>query len=403
MRVPGVHVHYCPRRQTLNDLYMRTARRVRGNDKAAAATPKPAAAHPGGTGSLLGGLRREIGSLLDFPDFARGWILRAALQARALLRQTRFDAVVTSGPPHAAHIAGVLATWGRSVPLIADFRDPWADQLRHGAVRRVPWLQRAMIPRLERLVLRRAARIISNTQEFAGRLQGLGTGRAVHFVPNGIDRERLPGRPETLYDGFSIAHVGTLYLGRDFSPVFKAIALFSLRHPDARGQFKLRVAGVLDGHHAQLFDEQMKAAGLTDLVELHGLVPNDQALDLLNRSHLALVLAQNQPMQIPAKLYECLGLHVPTLVISESDSAAAREAQRLGAHTRESTDIEGICQVIERVWRAGGARHSPTESIDYQDLALEMDGTSRAHRLAANAIRKSEASLTGLAGERGVG
>jgi glycosyltransferase involved in cell wall biosynthesis len=373
-QTPGVTVHYCARRTTLNDTYVRVARRVRGRKDSPATPATKQDANPGQNGRMLRSMRREIASLLDFPDFARGWILRSSSKARQLLAQGRFDAVVTTGPPHAAHLAGVLATLGRPEPVVADFRDPWSHQLLQETNPSViPWLYRSVIPRLERLVLRRASRIITNTREFRDQVSANGAAGKVHFLPNGIDPERLPGPTDKLYEGFSIAYVGTLYLGRDFSPVFKAMRLLAERHAQDRGQLRLRVAGTMDGQHGQLFHEQMKSANVTDMVELHGLLPNEQAVDLLNKSHLALVLAQNQPLQIPAKLYECLGMRIPTLVISESNSAAAKEARRLGAYACESDDIQGISQVIEQVWRSGIVRQTPPSSIDYEDLAIDLE------------------------------
>jgi glycosyltransferase involved in cell wall biosynthesis len=374
-QTPGVTVHYCARRTTLNDVYVRVVRRLRGRkNPAGKPSQPPEATAPSENGRALRSLRREISSLLDFPDFARGWILRSSSKARQLLAQARFDAVVTTGPPHAAHLAGVLATLGRPEPLVADFRDPWSHQLLWETnPSTIPWLYRRVIPRLERLVWRRASRIITNTREFRDQVGASGAARSVHFLPNGVDQERLPGPTDKLYEGFSIAYVGTLYMGRDFSPVFKAMRLFAERHAQDREQLRLRVAGTMDGQHGQLFHEQMKSAGVTDMVEVHGLLPNQQAIDLLNRSHLALVLAQNQPLQIPAKLYECLGMCIPTLVISESNSAAAKEARRLGAYTCENDDIQGISEVIEQVRRSGGVRQTPRSSIDYEDLAGELD------------------------------
>src|SRR5256885_5040333 len=61
-----------------------------------------------------------------------------------------------------------------------------------------------------------------------------------------------------------------------------------------------------------------------------------------------LVLAQYQPLCVPAKLYESVALGTPTLVIAEPDSAAAREARRLGAMTVDAAEI-GRASCRERV------------------------------------------------------
>jgi hypothetical protein len=104
------------------------------------------------------------------------------------------------------------------------------------------------------------------------------------------------------------------------------------------------------------------------------LLPRAQALDLLNRSHLALVLAQDQPMQVPAKLYESVGAGIPTLVIAEQASAAACEARRIGAMTLDGSDVDGLRSVLEDILDGRiPTKIEPRTSISYEYLALKWD------------------------------
>src|SRR5690606_41092399 len=129
----------------------------------------------------------------------------------------------------------------------------------------------------------------------------------------GIDPERLPAVEPGPEPGLSIALVGTLYAGRDLGPVLIALRSSLDRHPEARAQTRLHVAGSLSGGNEARLRDQMAACALDDVVIVHGVLPATEALALLGRSHLALVLAQDQELQIPAKLYECVALGVPTL------------------------------------------------------------------------------------------
>ena len=91
---------------------------------------------------------------------------------------------------------------------------------------------------------------------------------------------------------------------------------------------------------------EIEQLGLGDQVRVHGMVSRRTALELLSRAEMALVLAQNQPLCVPAKLYESVALGTPTLVIAEPDSAAAREARRLGAMTVDAGDVTGISALL---------------------------------------------------------
>jgi hypothetical protein len=119
----------------------------------------------------------------------------------------------------------------------------------------------------------------------------------------------------------------------------------------------------------------------------------------LSRSHLSLVLAQDQPMQVPAKLYESMALCVPTLVIAEEMSAAASEARRVGAMTLDGANVEGLRSVLEDML-AGRIPTvvEPKTSISYEHLAQDWDDLLRESLHAeSDVIEQRHAALTGSA------
>ena len=399
---PGVHLHFCAPSRTLNDVYNAVARRVRSigrgttaADASAGASPWLADPSPRPKRSTrgIGWLRTNLSAVLVFPDYAQGWILPAARLARQLMRQHRFDAVLSSGPPHSAHLAGTLACLRDPGLLWIDMRDPWAALIDKS------WAQpiyssaatRGMVRRLERIAFRRARGVVTNTQEFAEEVRESYPGITVTCVPNGIDPERLPPAPAAKFAGLSIAYAGTLYLGRDLSPVVRAMREFLARRPDARGALRLRVAGSMDAELGARFRNEIAAAGLEDAVEILGRVSGADAMDMINRSHLALVLAQHQPTQIPAKLYECVAMGVRTLVIGETTSAAAREARRVGAIALEESDVDGMCELLESLWADAAPPAAPLETIGYAAISERMDALLRGDRAG---------SLTPSAGRR---
>jgi hypothetical protein len=389
---PGVRVHYCARRRTLNDGYNEWIARRRATAAGAPSMAAAAAITERG-GAMLRAIRTSVSMALAFPDFGRGWILRAAWTARRLLRAQHFDAVVTSGPPHSAHVAGALACLGRRGLLWVDMRDPWAAMINDGpeGITAKHWINR-LIPWLERRVLERAHAVLANTQEFARVLDGRAMRSRVSFLPNGVDLERLPSTPAVKCPGLAISYAGTMYLGRDLTPVVHAVRTFLDSHPEARDAVKLQIAGNMDAGHEGRFSNEVVAAGLTKAVEMRGRVSPAEALEMINRSHLTLVLAQDQPVQIPAKLYECVALGVPTLVIAESSSAAAREARRVGAITCEPTDTDCMRRLIESLWSHPGASITATAPISYEAIAAQLEPMlrqSHADRLVSTQLRRS--------------
>ena len=373
-RAPGVQVHECPRLRTLNDAYRRFARahdrEAAGMEQTGTQTRDVAAEGP------LTFVRRELASLLSFPDESRGWTLRAGLRARALRRRLRPDVVVTSGPPHSAHLAGLLAVWGSDVPLVVDLRDPWANQSR--AWQEDPiygrHVARVLVRRQERAVLRRARGVVVNTRPLGAALRARYPGLAIEWISNGADPERLVVPPGEPFPGLSVAHVGTLYGGRDPTPVVQAFARVLQRRPDLVAQgSKLRFAGHIEPRHRRALDAAVGEHGLAPHVEILGPLPPGEALAVLGRSRVALVMAQDQELQVPAKLFEAVALGKRTLAITDRDSATAAEAERLGVPWAEPAAVERIAAALETL----GADASPpaaasTGSIGYGVLARQM-------------------------------
>ena len=379
----GVHYYCSRRRRTLNDYYNAAARRLRRS--AVIASPRTRAVaptslrEPGRLAKLLASVRTVGGLALTFPDDGRGWVLRAGMAARSLRKRHTFDAVVTSGPPHSAHFAGILATVGSCVPHIVDMRDPWRGSSRNCLGYPVKSrILHTLLGLAEGLAFWRARDVIVNTPEFAERLRETRPQLRISHIPNGADLEALPQREGDFFDGISIAYAGTIYLGRSFSTVFAALAALVRERPDCVGRVKLRIAGSLHHSLAAQFWTEVDANGLRDVVELYGTIPRAQALDLLRRSHLALVLAQAQPTQIPAKLYECVGLGIPTLVLSEDDSAASREARRIGAMAIPPGRAAELRELLgDLIDRRLPLIVSPSAPISYELLALEADRVLR--------------------------
>jgi len=371
----GVTLETCPPGLTATQHLLR----VRGLVRAIAGV-QPRQPAPGGREEpglhAHSPLRREAAALLALANEGRGWVLRAARRTRALIRRFRPHVVVSTSPPHGTHLAAWLATRGRRVRWFVDFRDPWAGPIAkawQSSALRQGRLATALIAREERLWVNAATGVLTNTVEFADALALRYPGVAVTCVPNAVDRDRLPQRRAARFPGLAIAHVGTLYGSRTLAPVLRGLRMFLDRHSALDGGTRLRTAGVMNDDKAKELERDVSTLGLGGHVEVLGAVPRHEALTLLARSHLAIVLAQDQDYQVPAKLYESVGMGIPTLVVAAPPSAAGREARRLGAVLVEPGDVTGVARALEQVW-AHPARYCPRPEgpVEYRDLAPDL-------------------------------
>jgi glycosyltransferase involved in cell wall biosynthesis len=373
----SAQVEWCPRLWTLID-GCRSLRRLALGRSLRSFPDASRVARPSGPPGLLRQLYKEVAACLMFPDEGRGWILRAALRARSLIRRFQPQVVVSSGPPHSAHLVAGIATTGSSVRWLIDLRDPWAGPLPKvwdSHPRLGSRIFRALSPPLERFAFRAAHGVITNTHQLAEVLAARYPDVRVVCVPNGVDPECLPPPARHRYPGLGIAYAGTLYAGRDFGPVVRALRMFFERHPDAaQAGSKLRVAGQADAGCARAFYDAVAEARMEQYVEVLGLLPRAEALNVASRSRLVVVLAQQQELQIPAKLYESVAMGVPTLVVAPANSAAGVEGTRVGAVVRDGADIEGIVGVLEQLWQADPQRRPACPvPITYEAIAPLVD------------------------------
>jgi len=375
------HVEWCPRLWTFLDGYRLLRRLAFGRSPGAFANGSRVVSGAELPGPLRQ-LRRELAALLGFPDESRGWVSRAALRARAVIRRFQPQVIVSSGPPHSAHLVAGLATIGSAARWLIDLRDPW------GGPHTKAWdadprvgsrTYRGLSRRLERLAFGSAHGVITNTHQFAAALAARYPAVPVACVPNGVDPACLPPPASSRYPGLGIAYAGTLYASRDLGPVVRALRIFLERYPEAaRAGSKLRIAGAAELRHARAFSDAVSAARMEQYVELLGPLPRAQALDMVSRSRLAVVLAQEHELQIPAKLYESVAMGIPTLVVASPDSAAGGEGNRVGAIVRDSDDVDGIASVLEQLWRdAAAERSSCPVPITYEAIAPLVDDLLR--------------------------
>ena len=368
----GVTVEACTPGRTVSERLQRYPRLVRAFAPTERVESDAGSARAQGAG-WSSVLWREAFALVLLANEGRGWVLRAARRARALIARVQPHVVVSTSPPHGTHLAAWLATRGKPVRWFMDLRDPWAGPVTQA------WqdsslvrgrLASALIAREERLWVNAATGVLTTTRELADALTLRYPGRSVTWIPNAVERDLLPPPSPDPFPGLAIAHMGTLYGGRDLKPVLAALRAFLDRHPDADGSVRLRTAGLAEPDRVEALRHDIAALSVGPYVDVLGALPRAAALELVARSRLAVVLAQGQDYQVPAKLYESVALGIATLVVTGPETAADREARRLGAAVVEPDDVAGMVRVFEDVWADPDRRRPrPRGGVDYRELA----------------------------------
>ncbi len=305
--------------------------------------------------SMAAKLRRYALSFLSLPDSQRNWVWPAALKALAIIKRNRIDVILTSCPPYSAHLIGLIAKRLTKVQWVADFRDPWmatpakslyATCAASLAVER--WL--------ERKIIQNADLVVSNTGKltsyFMATYGEAGQSKAV-TLPNGFDGELAARFKDHEKESiFTITYAGSLYFGRTPEPIFQAVRDLINAGSIPRHSIRIKLVGqcgIIDGVPTEKVADRY---GLRELLELLGPVSRLDALRLIKQSHIALLLAPNQPFQIPAKLYEYMGMQTVVLALAEAGATQDLvERTRVGRVFRPS-DVAGVKEFILKSYGA---------------------------------------------------
>jgi glycosyltransferase involved in cell wall biosynthesis len=281
------------------------------------------------------------------PDIAAAtWLPFAITTTRRLVRESRLDCVITTGPAHSVHLVG-LALRRRGIPWIAEFRDGWTfDQPARDFPLR---LQRQLDASLERRVATGADALVAVTQPIANDLSRR-FDRPATVLTNAFDPDEVAdGGDNGLLapDRFSVVHTGRMaYAGRSPVPLLGALRALKRDQPRVAEKLEVVLAGPLSAEEEPL----VRASDLSDTVRAVGTLDRPQTLQLQQAADALVVLAEGSSRRVATgKLFEYLATDAPILVLGD-DSEAARIVAETGAGFATSgSDSTLIASALERL------------------------------------------------------
>jgi len=318
------------------------------------------------------GLITAIQSLF-VPDEKRFWVPWAVRRGRDLGR-SGIDVVVSTGPPHTAHlVASRLARkWG--VPHVVDLRDPWIGYLDK---RYATSLHRRADLRLEARVIDRAAAVVSVTEsmsrEISARYPRLGR---VVTVLNGYDTEDLQDvvPAERSDSKVRFIHAGTFSGNRRPDEFLRGLA-----RAEAAEECIAQDAEVVFVGAGSEIEDTARSLGVRARVRALGYLDHGQALSELAAADVALVLlseGRESEISLTGKLFEYLGLRKPILgVVGAGEVESLLESEQ-GCWLARPSDSDAVAQAIveiHRRWRDGGLLGPSRELTQRFSRAAQAD------------------------------
>lgn len=306
---------------------------------------------------------KRLKDIMLIPDDQVTWLVPAIRLGRKLMQEQGIDAIVSTSGPVTNHLVGLMLsrTW-TDKPWIADFRDPWTQNMHRSGIRWREWLEE----RLERMVLRESDVLLTVTHSFARNfMQAFADEiKRVEVIHNGFDHADYTAlqnveKSEEEKDQCVFIYTGIFYKERNPRLFLQAVKELIDQGQMDRNRIKLKFAGVFDYPGYRDNAEAVERFGLGDIVELLGHLPHAEALRTMKQADVLLLISDTAPNSgdyIPGKLYEYMAIGHPILALSlPGESTKIIETYKLGmtANPLELTDVKRAVLTLYQEWKEG--------------------------------------------------
>jgi len=268
-------------------------------------------------------------------------IQHAVEAARRLVVRERCEAIVASGPPWQALVVGALVARLERLPLLLDFRDPWALCELDRSER--SWMEQQKARLLERWCVGQATALLLNTDAARDDYARVYGGRA------GLRIETLRNHAEAWERGPEVERSGPFRLvcpGRLRDRVMSQGLVRALVALAAEGWGPDRLVLEVAGPLSRRAEAALSEAGVRGYVVVRDWLPQASVAGWLSCADLVVVVTQPTQQRIPAKFYECLMVPRPLLVCGATPEMATLTAGMEGVALCDREDEGAIAAAI---------------------------------------------------------
>lgn len=302
---------------------------------------------------LLTYLKDMVSSALTCPDEQVGWIPYAVRNASKIIRSLQIDCVYATGGPWSALIASALIKKKHKIPLILDFRDPWANNPdKNPRSKLIKMCHRI----LENFCIKNANYIIANTKElcedFIQRYPSIDRDRFI-TITNGFEDINMSNNC-TKNNKFTLVHAGEIYLSRKPDSLFKAIQCLIKERKIPKDKILIQFVGGYSPNEDII--KLLQTEELNNVVDIIARVPHSIAIQYQMAADALLIFQTEFPLQVPRKIYEYMSMLKPVLAITEQSSATARiiERSKIGIVADQSIEsIKNSILSLFKLWEVG--------------------------------------------------
>jgi glycosyltransferase involved in cell wall biosynthesis len=340
---------------------------------------------------IINGLKKAKPYLL-IPDDQILWYPQALKIGRDVLRKHKIDVIFSTSGPVTNHLVARKLAKEFGCRWIADFRDPWTQNMHRTGI---AWRER-LEERMEEQVMAEADAITTVTATFAENFRKKHGKRIrrLELIYNGFDQADFADlTPADAAEGkFHAVYAGILYQKRNPRLLLRAIRELIDEGAVNRDDLLLSFAGVFDypGYSENI--DCVRELGLTDIVRIVGNLSHKEALRLMRGADVLLLIgdvASDAGAYIPGKLYEYMGIGRPILALNMAGEATEIIQRFQLGQVADPTDKDTIKQAFLQLYRewkragTGGEEGTPGRSAEFFERVKPYERREQARQLAA--------------------
>ena len=294
------------------------------------------------------------------PDARVFWVKPSVEYLKKYLRENRFDAFVTTGPPHSMHLMGLeLKNEFPNLKWIADFRDPWTEISYYKHLKLTESADRKH-RNLERNVFETADITLATSFSDADNFRKKGAN--AFCITNGFDKVEVKQKSSK----FTLSYIGVLEQLRNPEVLWKVLNELIAENEDFKNDFQLKFVGRIDD---KILNE-IEQISLKNSVNNLGYLSHSEANVEMANSDLLLIT--NFPDDrskgiIPGKIFEYLatGKQIVSFGPNVSDVKKILEETNAGKHFSYDDESELKVFLLQKFedWKSGDS-NSQTQNIE---------------------------------------
>lgn len=301
--------------------------------------------------------------IFAYPDPEKNWYNTAVKDGNELLENEKFDLILSSSYPYTSHLIGYELKGKHNLPWVVDLRDLWTQNHNYKFTN----IRKFRESHLEKKVLSGADALTTVSEPWSSKLKLRHKNKKIYTIFNGFDPDLMSNETE-LDNKFTIIYTGMIYEGKmDPEPLFMALKeLINDREIDEKD-----ISVDFYGFNVDILRNCVEKHKLTQIINIHNLIPHDKVIEKQRKAQLLLLLNWNDPNEngvYTGKIFEYLSAKRPIIAIGGYGGVIDELFDQTNAGV-SLTDLNKIKNVIKGYY----SEFKSNGEVKYQGIQDEID------------------------------